>query len=1000
MAADFINLYVINSQANSLLNFTAIKKGLFILLIQVFTCIASLCLHSTTLCAQQYYFKRYGIEDGLAQSQVTSIYQDNGNYLWFGTQSGVSRFNGTDFVNYTKINGIHGNMVGSVFQDNKRILLRTGIGLSSVENNRVTNFFVAANYAFDNHLLKSHDGKIWLIARGKLYQLLKDRLSRFVVANDYERVAAIALNNDGEINAAVAGEGIFCLSNNKWIKKAAFDSSYKKLDIAKIQFDRFDKNKIWLLGMDKLYQVVNGVVAVFRDPLLDKYNGEFLDIAQDREGAIWLGSDNGAFYIGKTSSIHFTHSNGFTSRAVTAIYCDREDIVWLASNGEGVYKFQGFNLVSYDKIGGSPMPIVAGMSGDKYGNIWGCTSRIGLIRIRDNHLSNVLLPDTNAMASSAICLSYQNKQPLLIGASRGVWQLDGDKFTRVDKQFTQYINTITYDKNNRIWVGTPAGLYYEEGGRFKQVESPSRSVVALCAIGKDSILAGTFDGVTLIVNHKIDTGFRIPRLKNTTILSILKVNRLLLIGTVGEGIFLLDIKNGKLKNISSLNGLKSNDVYSLLAADENTIWAGTGKGIDKFQLNEADLSVKLINDIVPNPTVEYNQNSILKFDNKIWLSNNVGIFAFDIPNGQNLHRPVINVEGVKLITQSNTKSGSSSQAKSSAVRGYQFHYSNNRIVISFKGIYYTDPDHLQYQYRLIGLESRFSAPSKSTTVDYTSLKPGKYRFEVQAVSAQGTKSDVKSIAIEIIPAFYQTSWFYILMFILLVALIVLLQQYVIYRKKVQKALIERLKREEQIKIREQTAEDFHDDIGNKLTRIAILADVLKKKTSNESDDGKKLIEQIKENASALYTDTKDILWALDPQSENLVEIFSFVKNLATDVFSHTDIRVQFNQFDFKQNKYELPLDFSRNISMIFREILHNVLKHANASEVTINCLLKGQRITIEVADNGKGFNPQLVHEGKGLNNIRVRARRINGEIEIVSGNGTGTVIKLHFNVNG
>src|SRR6185437_6047620 len=139
----------------------------------------------------------------------------------------------------------------------------------------------------------------------------------------------------------------------------------------------------------------------------------------------------------------------------------------------------------------------------------------------------------------------------------------------------------------------------------------------------------------------------------------------------------------------------------------------------------------------------------------------------------------------------------------------------------------------------------------------------------------------------------------------------------------------KLKRDEQIKIREQTAEDFHDDIGNKLTRIAILADVLKNKTHSENNDQKKLIDQIKENASALYTDTKDILWALDPQSENLFEILSFIKNLAIDIFSNTDIILEFNQFEFKEGRFELQLDFSRNISMICREVLHNSLKHAD-----------------------------------------------------------------------
>jgi len=225
------------------------------------------------------------------------------------------------------------------------------------------------------------------------------------------------------------------------------------------------------------------------------------------------------------------------------------------------------------------------------------------------------------------------------------------------------------------------------------------------------------------------------------------------------------------------------------------------------------------------------------------------------------------------------------------------------------------------------------------------------------------------------------------------------QKYLIYLKKRQKTFLEKLKRDEQIKIREQTAEDFHDDIGNKLTRIAILADVLKNKTHSENNDQKKLIDQIKENASALYTDTKDILWALDPQSENLFEILSFIKNLAIDIFSNTDIILEFNQFEFKEGRFELPLDFSRNISMICREVLHNSLKHADASKVTINCFMQGNEITIELEDNGKGFDTEFVNQGKGLNNLRTRTQRINGEINIISVIGGGTSVRLRFNLN-
>src|ERR1700744_2199686 len=93
--------------------------------------IAISCFHNSY--GQNYYFKHYNIEDGLVQSQVSTIFQDKDSYLWTGTLSGVSRFNGNDFVNYTKINGIKGNLIYAILQTGNRIWMRTDFGISSLE---------------------------------------------------------------------------------------------------------------------------------------------------------------------------------------------------------------------------------------------------------------------------------------------------------------------------------------------------------------------------------------------------------------------------------------------------------------------------------------------------------------------------------------------------------------------------------------------------------------------------------------------------------------------------------------------------------------------------------------------------------------------------------------------------------------------------------------------------------------------------------------------------
>lgn len=212
-------------------------------------------------------------------------------------------------------------------------------------------------------------------------------------------------------------------------------------------------------------------------------------------------------------------------------------------------------------------------------------------------------------------------------------------------------------------------------------------------------------------------------------------------------------------------------------------------------------------------------------------------------------------------------------------------------------------------------------------------------------------------------------------------------------------MIERLKRNEQVKIRQQTAEDFHDDIGNKLTRIVILSDMLEKKSKNEKKLPMDIINQIRENAATLFTGTKDILWALDPQSDNLLEIYNYVKNFAIDTFDNTDISLSFGEFDVAYNNLLLPLEFSRNISMIFKELINNILKHSKATCVYIKVSVNNNNIDFYVKDDGVGFNKEIAHNGRGLKNIRTRAHRINGRITISSVEGEGCEVVLSFRLN-
>ena len=217
------------------------------------------------------------------------------------------------------------------------------------------------------------------------------------------------------------------------------------------------------------------------------------------------------------------------------------------------------------------------------------------------------------------------------------------------------------------------------------------------------------------------------------------------------------------------------------------------------------------------------------------------------------------------------------------------------------------------------------------------------------------------------------------------------------RKQNRLELMEQLRREEQGKVRQRTAEDFHDEVGNKLTRINVLTDVLKNKMGPLTPDTKRILEQIQDNTSQLYGGTRDILWSLKPSNDNLYEILHRIRDFGNELFQDTDIEFHFVGTDEKWRNYKLPMDVSRNLIMIFKEALNNTLKYAQAKHVKLEVHVKQiDALHMVLSDDGKGFDIHNYKKGHGIDNMNVRAKRINAKLYLDSRIGKGTIIHLAF----
>ncbi|MES3017938.1 MAG: two-component regulator propeller domain-containing protein [Bacteroidota bacterium] len=952
--------------------------------------------------AQRYNFKNYDIEDGLIQSQAQRIFQDSEHNLWISTFGGISRFNGRDFTNFISSDGVAATAT-SMAQDGLGNMWFASRELNYFDGQKIQTVKKPERYGkgIFHHLVKAKDGTLWGAVGYEMF-LVKDLRIHSVKLPWKVSVDALATDHDGNVYASFRHKGLYTLEGRTWRKIIAYAKPFDQLAVRNIIFDKIHKNTIYLQSFLDFLTVENGKISQYVNPKINEIDGAFLSVKQDESGSLWICSTAGLFNISPDTFRTFSSSNGFTDNAVNDVCLDNAGNIWVATEGSGIFRFNGDMYVKLDQTQGLPNEVIMSLAGNKSQGIWMGTFGGGLVNFKQNKFTYYQIPSEGPRAQSIFSLHIDREDALWVGTLKaGLWKYKNGRFTQtaLSSSGPYLVNGIIGDYKGQVWVSSPEGCFFYENNQPVKIEDYKGSASSIAEIGKDSILLGSDAGVILIKNKKVDKSFKIPGTEGKNILSIKKVGQFILLATAIDGLYIMNSATRKVRNYRQEDGLYSNAVYSI-TSDNRNIWLGTGRGINKIRLNPSTMDMSILNDHRPiRLVVEANQNAALFDGSKIWIGTAKGAFVYDPLKTMKFTRPEVKIQSVRISQPGvdTVVKGAASVKSLDTGKSHELPYRQNNLVISYSGIYLSDQDALRYQYRLVGLADNFSIPVRNTTVNYLSIPEGSYTFEVKAVLENGMSSSVKRFSFVVVPPFYRTTVFRIFMLLLIVFLIFVTQYYLISRKEKRRLLIQSITREEKRKIREQTAEDFHDDMGNKLTRISILSDILASKIDPDKEEERKLVTQIKDTASALYNGTKDILWALDPKADNLYEILSHLYYFGTDLFSNTGIDFHFKEPDASYKKIRLPMEYSRNVTMIFKELLNNVLKHSDAKNAWLNVDVVDGNIKIEVSDDGKGFDTDKSHPGKGMINIRNRSARLKGDVTMVSEagkNNTITTLKI------
>lgn len=280
---------------------------------------------------------------------------------------------------------------------------------------------------------------------------------------------------------------------------------------------------------------------------------------------------------------------------------------------------------------------------------------------------------------------------------------------------------------------------------------------------------------------------------------------------------------------------------------------------------------------------------------------------------------------------------------------------------------------------------------------YSDLTPGNYVFTVEELDIFGAPTGVAaSINVLVLHPFWKRPWFWSIVFVGLSIVVFGIGRYLTWNKMRREMLY--LKSQQALESeRLRIAHDIHDDLGARVTQISLLSAVSGDNTTfpeKARADFGRISEMCRELVSALY----ETVWAVNPENDNLDALGTYLCQIVDQLCDRTQLSCRYYLSD-------LPLDVQlssqarHNISMAVKEAVHNVIKHASASEVIIQIEFREEVLSISIKDNGKGFELKDQPVGHGLANMKRRLADIGGHCSIENDSQKGTVVNIRLRIN-
>jgi len=914
---------------------------------------------------------------GIAANRFGSLFCGSDGDIWAATElAGVTQYHRGQFATYTMQDGLPSNEVQGISGDDRGNVWVLAHGLLTQWSGAARRFVVAPSPEDRYSNFLSPDGRtgFWRFEGTVLHLFVGGRKSSYPLPLGWSAGDALAASID--------------LNNDVWISNGAGE-------LARLNGGRW--SIVHLGSKERTPGSERNTTTSYRDS----------------QGNIW--EVEIAWRPGTAFSQYINLPSGSQPAKVAfnALFEDREGKIWLATDGQGLYRLRTQTILVYSAEQGLPDRNVYPILQSRDGSIWIGTYNGGLSRMKGGKFTT--FSAAKGLTSNRVNAIEEDRDGVLwVSVTTGIFRMRNERFEAVGllgiPPGDRAPRVIHQDPAGVMWVGATEGLYRQENGRWTQLtrkDGLATDDARVIVDGREGNLwVGGYGGLSSLRNGQVRAWTERDGLPGNAIRSLYEDTQgVLWIGTYDAG--LGRFENGRFTKYSVRDGLFSDGVFQILEDSRGNLWMSCNQGIyrvSKQQMNDfAAGKVKAITSIA------YGKRDGMRnteCNGGLWPAGwktRDGMLLFPTQDGvavvdperlaSNPKPPPVVIESVVIDREPVPLD-----------RPIRVSPGRENLEIQYTALSLIDSERIRFRYKTQGIDRDWVDSGTRRTAYYPHLPPGSYTFKVTAAQSDGVWNDAATdLSFVVLPPFYRTWWFTLLVSGIVITSLWSGWRYRIAQLERAQAMQQAFSRQlidSQESERKRIAAELHDSLGQRLVIIqnqALL--LLRTRAEGSGLDGpqRSRVEEISGEVSEAAREVKELSYNLRPYRLDRLGLTAALQAMidTAAAASQTGFSVEIDPID---GAFPKPSEI--NFYRIVQECLNNILKHSEATEASIRIRRTGDVLTLIVRDNGKGFAHDSAHSGApggfGLTGVSERAQLLGGRAVIHSAPGQGTTVTIEI----